>query len=146
MKTKGQPSKVAKLEPLARCLLGEVPEWSNGTGLQPAKALTSFHGFESRPLRTNETSPATALTAAKESIHTAEAAQTRNLIMWPKAVNRKEIHNDVPQLPYRYGEGRFLRKDKSRSALEMPALSSSRTSQTRSATPAAIAGVTRKLL
>jgi hypothetical protein len=48
--------------------------------------------------------------------------QTRNLIMWLKAVNRKEIHNDVPQLPYRYGEGRILRKNKSSSALEVPAM------------------------
>jgi hypothetical protein len=103
MKTKGQQSEI---ELLARFSFGELAERSNATDCKSAKALTSFRGFESRTLRVNKTSPATALTAARESIHTAEAAQTRNLIMWLKAVNRKEIHNDVPQLPNRLPEVR----------------------------------------
>jgi hypothetical protein len=42
--------------------------------------------------------------------------------MWLPAVNHKEIHNDVPQLPDRHGEGRFLREGQTGSAREMSAM------------------------
>lgn len=58
MKTKGQPSKVAKLELLARVFFrGELAERSNATDCKSAKALGSFRGFESRTHR-QITSPA----------------------------------------------------------------------------------------
>jgi hypothetical protein len=67
----------------------------------------TVRGFESRTHRQNRTSLATALTAARELIHTAEAAQTRNLIMWPSAVElNRRFHSDVPFLQNRNGEGR----------------------------------------
>jgi GH24 family phage-related lysozyme (muramidase) len=108
MKTKGQQSKVAKLEPLAICF---SVSWQSGLTHQPYTlrngVITAVHGFESRTHHQNETSPATALTAARESIRTAEAAQTRNLIMWLPAVElNRRFHSDLPQLQNRSGKER----------------------------------------
>jgi hypothetical protein len=45
--------------------------------------------------------PISAETLTGATIHTAEAARTRNPIIRLLAVDLKEIHSDVPQLPDR---------------------------------------------
>ncbi len=50
--------------------------------------------------------PISASTLTGATIRTAEAAQTRNLIMWLSTADLKEIRNDLPQLPDRNEEVR----------------------------------------
>ena len=109
MKTKGQPSKVAKLEPLARVFFcGELAERSNASDCKSAKALTSFCGFESRTHRQTLTSP----------IRSANCEQGLSLGLAPKAElfrltaivrpfpKKRKVHIDVSQLQNRCREGR----------------------------------------
>ena len=102
MQTKGQQSKVVKLEPLALVSFrGELAERSNATDCKSAKALGSFRGFESRTHRQILTSPT----------RSANCGQGLSLGLAPKAglfrstaivrpfPKKRKVHVDVSQLP-----------------------------------------------
>ena len=102
-KAKGQSGTVAKPELLALALtFGGLAEWSNAAD---CKSVNGVHGtvlgFESLT-RLKISSPAKALTSAREIDRTAEAARTSNSIIRLQAVELKRKFHDLPQLPYRH--------------------------------------------
>lgn len=109
---KGQ-RQVSNLEPLASCDL--LASWQSGLTHQLYTLLNGVNGtvrgFESRTRRQFVT-PMKALTntGALEP-HSRSHADLNNPSMRFLAVKPQEeiSQNDVPQLPYRNGQGRFLR-------------------------------------
>lgn len=104
--------------PMAVVRFGPVPQWIE-------EAITNRPVVGSNPTR-----PATLISPAsrwnyQQSLSLGLAPETEftrlTVIVRPFPKKRKAI-NDMPQLPPRYGEGWFLRKDETGSALEAPAL------------------------
>ena len=93
---------VAKPNTLAVALnFGGLAERSNAIDCKSTSGAHDIgQGFESLTRR-HLAPPANALTSARGMKRTAEAARIRKFSIRLLAVNRKEIHNDVPQLPDR---------------------------------------------
>lgn len=104
MKTKGQPSEVAKLEPLALVsLFGGLAGRSNATGLHPADDYDAVQGFESLTRRQTITSPTRSANCG-QGLNLGLAPETElsklTAIVRPLPKKRK-VHIDEPQLPNR---------------------------------------------
>ena len=102
MKTKGQPSKVAKLEPLALVSFrGRLAERSNAADCKSVNGgPTAVLGFESLICRQMLTSPARSANC-EQGLSLGLAPKTElfrlTAIVRPFPKKRK-VHNDVPQL------------------------------------------------
>src|SRR5579862_752286 len=97
MKTKGQLPVVTQLG-LAFVHFADVGKRSNPSPLQGG--AHQLRGFKSHR-RLQLKAPVEAATSSRAVITTAEAIATRKLIIGFLAVDLKEIHSDLPQLPYR---------------------------------------------
>ena len=82
---------------LAVSLSADVGKWLNPSSLQGG--ADQLRGFESHH-RLQLKAPTEAATSARAEITTAEAAMTCNPIIGFLAVDLKEIHSDLPQLPF----------------------------------------------
>src|SRR5437763_5497126 len=113
MPAKGQRFKFGNLVPLAFCNL--LASWQSGlthlTYTQRNGVNGTVRGFESRTRR-QFAAPMEALTSTRAlEPHSRSHADLDNPSMRLLAVKPQEeiSQNDLPQLPYRNGEGRFLR-------------------------------------
>lgn len=95
---KGQQTPVCKPEPLALVSFADVGKWLNPPPLQ--RGAIQLRGFESHR-RLQLKAPVEAATSSRAVITTAEAIATRKFIMGFLAVDLKEIHSDLSQLPFR---------------------------------------------
>ena len=105
MKAKGQQNRLeAELLALTP-VIGGLAEWSNASGLRPVDgAHIIVQGFESLTRR-QISSPAKALTSARELKRTAEAARIRKFSIRLLAVElNRRFHGDLSQLQDRNGE------------------------------------------
>lgn len=99
MKTKGQQSLVAKLEPLAVCSCGDG---SSVVERGFCKPLVESSNPSHRP---TFKAPITAGTVIEAEIRTAEAARIRKFSIRLLAVElKRRLHSDLPQLPNRMPE------------------------------------------
>jgi hypothetical protein len=108
MKTKGQQPRVSTLELLALYnFRGGLAERSNAADCKSVNGgHTTVLGFESLT-RLKISSPAKALTSAREIDRTAEAARIRKFSIRLLAVElNRRFHSDLPQLPNRCPESR----------------------------------------
>jgi hypothetical protein len=94
----GQQLNAKCMKALAVVSSADVGKWSNPSPLQGG--AHQLRGFKSRR-RLHLKAPVEAATSTRAVITTAEAMATRNSIMRFLAVGLKEIHSDLPQLPYR---------------------------------------------
>src|SRR5260370_39443023 len=97
-KAKGQHSPVYKPELLAFVCYADVGKRLNPSPLQGG--AYQLRGFKSHR-RLQLKAPVEAATSSRAVITTAEAMETRNPIIRLLAVDLKEIHSDLPQLPDR---------------------------------------------
>jgi hypothetical protein len=103
-KAKGQSETVAKPGLLAFAFtFGGLAEWSNAADSKSVNGATNtVLGFESLTRRQFETSPAKALTSAREKNRTAEAARFAKPSIRLLAVKlNRRFHSDLPQLQNR---------------------------------------------
>src|ERR1035438_8379080 len=100
LKINGQPTAIS-CHPVGRFSFADVGKWLNPTPLQGG--ATKLRGFKSHH-RLQHKAPIEAATFLGAVITTAEAMATRNPIIKLLAVDLKEIHSDVSQLPFRMPE------------------------------------------
>jgi hypothetical protein len=117
MKTKGQPSKVAKLEPLAQCFPASWQSLARCTTV----ATNTVRGSESRTHRQTKCPGNGANRCQGIDLIQAKPYKPAISIMCSPAVDlNRRFQSDLPQLPPRHGAGGVLRKE-SGSTVEVPA-------------------------